>query len=188
MQSGDLGTFESMILQGWNLPGMFGHMLLHAGWLHLIGNMIFLWVFGNAVCAKVGNAWYPVLYIVLGLFAAASHNIFSNGPVVGASGAINGIVGVFLVWYPINSVSCFYIFLYRPGTFSISSYWMILIWLVFDLLGVATGGEGVAYWAHLGGFGIGVVTGIALLQLGLVEMEPTERSLIDLMTTNSAAE
>jgi len=185
MRSDDLGAFESMVLNGWDVRGMFGHIFLHAGWMHLFGNMLFLWVFGNAICAKIGNVWYPVLYLGLGLFAAATHNIFSSGLMVGASGAINGIVGLFLIWYPINSVSCFYLFIFRPGSFSISSYWMILLWLVFDILGLATGGEAVAYWAHIGGFAVGVVTGIALLKSGIVEMESTEKSLLDLMARNT---
>ena len=184
IQKYDLPPPESMILDGWDLPGMFGHIVLHADWMHLLGNMIFLWVFGNAVCAKIGNICYPALYVGLGLCAAAAHNYFDGGLALGASGAVNGVVGLYLVLYPLNSVSCIYFVFRRPGTFSIPDFWIILLWLAFDILGVAMGDQGVGYWAHLGGFGAGFVIGILLLSLGLIEMEPTERSLLNLEAAN----
>lgn len=171
------------ILTGWEPTGLVGHMLLHAGIIHLVGNMIFLWVFGNAVCAKIGNFPYPLIYLLVGVGAAAIHLLFDGHPAVGASGAINGIVGMFLIWYPLNNITCFYFFGFYTGSFQVSSIWMILLWLAFDLLGVALGGGGVAYWAHIGGFAAGAGLAMLLLRTGLVKMRETERSLFDLGAT-----
>ena len=174
-----LKDVEPFVAYRWNVPGMFTYMFLHAGWIHLIGNMVFLWVFGNAVCAKVGNLMYPVVYAVLGLVAITVHLLVDDSRAVGASGAINGIVGMFLVWYPRNDVRCFWFFYFRSGTFTTSSFWMILLWLAFDILGVWFGSSGVAYWAHLGGFAAGFGLACALLSLGWIEMDQTEQSLYD---------
>jgi membrane associated rhomboid family serine protease len=171
------GTIEAMTLgkSGW---GWLGHLLLHGDLWHLAGNMIFLWVFGNAICAKIGNLYYLQLYLALGLAAAAGHMLFDGNPAVGASGAINGIVGVFLIWYPLNSISCFYWIFFRPGTFSVSSFWLILFWLAFDILGAMGGAGRIAYYAHLGGFVAGAGIGAALLLLGWVRMNYGEKSLL----------
>ncbi|MCH8052709.1 MAG: rhomboid family intramembrane serine protease, partial [Planctomycetes bacterium] len=170
---------SSLVLTGWHFAGMVGHALLHADILHLLGNMLFLWVFGNAICAKIGNLPYLLIYALLAGYAGATHLVFAGGPMIGASGAINGIVGVFLMWYPLNSISCIYWFYIRGGTFQIASYWMILFWLMFDIWGVASSGDSVAYWAHLGGFLAGLSLGAVLLLTRAVKMVDLERSLID---------
>jgi membrane associated rhomboid family serine protease len=178
----DTESIRPLILDGWSPTGMFGHMFLHAGVVHLIGNMLFLWVFGNAVCAKIGNLPCPFLYLGLGFLAAATHNIFDSGPAIGASGAINGIVGMFLVFYPLNDVTCLYFVIYRGGSFSLSSVWMILAWLVFDIWGATAGFGPVAYWAHLGGFFAGAGLAALILSAGWGNMTSAERSLIELLT------
>lgn len=166
------------ILDGFNIKGLFGHMWLHAGFFHIVGNLIFLWVFGNAVCAKIGNILYLPVYIALGLFAAVAFNIFSAGKMLGASGAINGIVGMYLVFYPLNNITCYWIMGIFTRQFTLSSYWMILMWLAFDFYGVVKGGGGVAFAAHLGGFAMGVGLAIALLQIRIIRMNEDERSLL----------
>ncbi|MFW6039303.1 MAG: rhomboid family intramembrane serine protease [bacterium] len=175
------GWVREAILHDWSPTGLVGHVLLHGGPIHLIGNMLFLWVFGNAVCAKIGNLSFPLVYLGLGVCAAAAHLIFDGAPAVGASGAINGIVGMFLVWYPLNHISVFYWFGFYTGIFSVSSGWMIAFWLMWDIFGAATGGGGVAYWAHLGGFAGGAGLAWALLALGWIEMTRSERSLVEVM-------
>ena len=179
--SGELTVDHPLVLNGWRLSGMLGCLLLHGGLLHLVGNMIFLWTFGNAVCAKVGNVAFLLIYLVLGFAASATHLALSAEPAIGASGAINGIVGMYLVMYPLNNVSMFYTFFLRyNGTFDISSFWMILLWFVFDVWGASSGAGRVAYWAHLGGFAAGFVIALALLLVGLVQMDDrSERSLLD---------
>ena len=176
-------TIKAMILNGWAPSGLFGHMWLHAGILHLAGNVIFLWVFGNAVCAKVGNIAYPFVYVGLGLVAASADQFLTPGPAVGASGAINGIVGMFLVFYPLNDVSLFYaifFFFFRGGVYTLSSMWVIFLWVLFDLWGLLWSHGTVGYAAHIGGFLSGVALAILLLKTGLIRPEPGERTLFDL--------
>lgn len=172
-------AIEPFILKMGNPNGIYGHMFLHFGYLHIFGNMVFLWIFGNAVCAKVGNLAYFFIYMVLGCIAGITHLFINGDPAIGASGAVNGIVGMYLVFYPLNNVRCFYWFFFRMGAFSVSSVWMILYWGAFDVYGALRGGSHVAYWAHLGGFGAGFLTATFLLYAGLVQMTSTEDSLYD---------
>ncbi len=165
--------------------GIYGHIFLHFGYLHLFGNMMFLWVFGNAVCAKIGNLAYVIVYLVLGCVAGITHLFISGDPAIGASGAVNGIVGMYLVLYPLNNVSCFYWFFIRIGTFYLSGVWIILFGLAFDVYGALHGGGHVAYWAHLGGFATGFLIAALLLYSGLVQMTSTERSLVDMLRDES---
>ena len=180
----------SFVLNGWNPLGLVGHIFLHGGIFHLVGNMIFLWVFGNAVCEKVGNAAYPFLFVGLGILAGMAHVLFSDHPAIGASGAISGVMAMCLVWFPTNEISCFYfawLFFYiRYGWFEVSSYWIMLLWLAFDILGAALGLGGVAYWAHIGGFAAGFVLAIVLMQLRRVSMDDTERTLLDIFGLRTA--
>ena len=174
---------RSAMLDGSSPGGLMSYMVVHGSLMHLLGNMIFLWVFGNAMCAKVGNLTYLVFYVAAGIAGGMAHLIFHGAPTIGASGAINGIVGMYLIFYPLNNVTCFYLLPLPPflGTFSLSSIWMILVWLVFDILGVTTGGGSVAYWAHLGGFAAGFGIGAFLLMTGAVRVSDTECSLADLL-------
>jgi membrane associated rhomboid family serine protease len=169
------------VLTRQNPFGLIGHMFLHDGYLHLAGNMLFLWVFGNAVCTRAGNLGYIFFFLELGAVAGLAHLAFSNVPAIGASGAINGVVGMFLVWFPMHYVNVFYLWPLGMGTFRVHSYWMILFWLVFNVLGTVLGWGGVAYWAHLGGFAAGFGLAILLLRLGQVRMEPYEKSLLQLL-------
>jgi len=185
---------NSWVLHGWNIKGLIGHMWLHGNYfhissllglnslLHVFGNMWFLWLFGNAVCAKVGNKWFPVMYLGFGFTAAVTHLLFEGTPALGASGAINGVVGMFLVFFPENDTSAvFSLFLIYWRRFSLSSYWLILFWFVFDIWGAMTGTENVAYFAHLGGFAAGVVLAVFLLERKWVTMEDHEKSLLQLV-------
>ncbi len=170
------------LLHGFNIKGLFGHIWLHAGVLHILGNMLFLWIFGNAVCAKIGNIRYFPIYVFLGVLAGISQEMFAGGSGLGASGAINGIVGMYLVLFPLNEITCYFVFIFffRPiiKEICLSSYWMILFWLVFDIWGAMGSDGGVAYFAHLGGFAGGVVLAILMLKFKLVKMENYEKSLL----------
>lgn len=171
----------ALVLDGWYPAGLVGHVFLHGGLMHLFGNMLFLWTFGNAVCSKVGNVAFIALFFLLAAISGTFHNIFDGGRAIGASGAINGVVGLFLVYFPRNDVRCFWSIIIRMGTFGISSGWMILLWLLFDIWGAVSGSAGVAYWAHLGGFIAGVSIGVASLKYGWVKMTRTECSLLDVL-------
>ena len=121
------------MLKGLSIKGLVGYMWLHGGLLHFGGNLIFLWLFGNAVCSKIGNLYYLPVYLFLGMMAGFTHLLFSDQAAIGASGAINGLVGMYLVFFPENSISCFFCFwfwFWRPIWFSVRSFWIILLWFL----------------------------------------------------------
>ena len=160
------------------------HLFVHGDPLHLLGNMIFLFVFGNAVTAKLGQFWFLLCYLCLGILAGLAWLALGQGPAaLGASGAIMGLVGLFLIFFPRNDVQVFYWFLYiRPGTFCISSAWVIMFYVVGDLFGtIFDSSGGVAYIAHLAGTAAGVAMGIGLLKLGLVESADDEQNLLQVL-------
>jgi rhomboid family protein len=180
------GFGQELVLGGGSWLGLVGHVFVHLDVFHLLGNMLFLWVFGNAVCAKVGNIAYLFVYLGLGFLAGIVSSIVDPRPSVGASGAINGIVGMFVVWYLLNEISCWYGFWAFggvSGTFSVSSFWMVLLWLGFDIWGAATGQGQVAYSAHLAGFGLGALLATLLLVIGIVVMDRDERSLLQVLSS-----
>ena len=138
-------------------------MFLHGGWGHLLGNCLFFWVFGNNIEDSLGSFRFLVFYIVCGLAAAAAHIIAQPAsplPTVGASGAISGILGAYLVLYPRVRVRMLFLFFIVP-----IRAWLVLIWwffwqLVAALPELTNGADltgGVAVWAHVGGFVTGVI-------------------------------
>ncbi|MGE5295123.1 MAG: rhomboid family intramembrane serine protease [Solirubrobacterales bacterium] len=175
------GITGELLLRDWSLKGLFGHMWLHAGLLHLGGNLMFLWIFGNAVCAKLGNIRYLVLYVLCGVAAGVTQLLFDPGPMLGASGAINGVVGMYLVLFYENEISCLFacVFPMFARTFEVSSIWMILFWLFWDVVGALRGGSGVGYFAHLGGFATGFAIVMFMCYRGWITMERYEESLLD---------
>jgi membrane associated rhomboid family serine protease len=169
------GDFEPVQLIG----SLFGH----GDPLHLIGNMAFLFVFGNAIDAKLGHLPFLALYFGLGVLESLVWLALGDGsPTLGASGAIMGIVGVFLVLYPRNDVTCFYYF--GPvftGTFSVSSYWIILMYIAFDVVGLALAGEsGVNHLAHFAGAASGFAIAASLNAAGVIKSADGEETIIDL--------
>ena len=177
----DPSTADQMVLDGWSPIGMVGSIFHHLDVVHLLGNLIFLWTFGNAVCAKVGNLLYIPLFVLFGVVGGAAHNIFIGGPAIGASDAINGVVAMFLFWYALNDVMCLWVLFFKGGMVRVSSYYIIGAFLIFDLYGVLTAGQGVAYVAHLGGFAAGFITSLTAWHLGWLEAGRYERDLPDVM-------
>ncbi len=170
------------ILNGWTIKGLIGHMWLHADIFHIFGNMLFLWVFGNAICAKIGNGRFAICYFIFGFTSALAHLVFGGGPMLGASGAINGVVGMFLVLYPENDVDCIFgILIFYFKQFTVSSYWLIIGWFVCDIWGTIQAGDNVAHLAHLGGFAGGVFVGVLMLDRKWVVMEEYEKSILELL-------
>lgn len=155
---------------------------LHVGYLHLLGNMLFLWIFGNAMNYKFRHAGYLGLYLAAALFGGMAHYGMADTPVVGASGAVNGVMGAFLVFFPRNDITVFYIIWIRPGIGRLSSVWIILLWIVWDVFLLTAGfGGAVALWAHVGGFAAGF--GIAMLcaVMGWVRPMPGEQTLLNVL-------
>jgi len=143
-------------------------MFLHGSWGHLLGNMLFFWVFGNNIEDSMGPGRFLVFYLLCGLVAAGAHVLVepaSPVPTVGASGAISGVMGAYLVLYPRVRVNMLFFFLIFFKVFAIPA-WLVLLW--WFALQVLTGlpqlmpmrpevSGGVAVWAHVGGFLAGVV-------------------------------
>ena len=148
----------------------FTSMFLHGGWLHLIGNMVFLWVFGDNVEDAMGHARYVVFYLVVGVAAGAAH-IFMNQndiiPAIGASGAVAGVLGAYLVLYPRATVSAILpIFILFWIPFRVPAVLLIGFWFLLQLFSgfaaiaatdVTGASGGVAWFAHIGGFIAGLV-------------------------------
>jgi membrane associated rhomboid family serine protease len=169
---------QFVLREQWSVAALFGYMWLHLSYGHIIGNLVFLWVFGNAVCSKVGNILYLPLYISTGLVAAVIHLIFDGREVVGASGAIFGVVGAYFVLYPFNSIKCFFWFIAYMRRFSIAGIWIILLWIILNLLAVITKYTAAAYFAHIGGFVAGVILAIVLLKSKLVIRDSMNDAII----------
>ena len=185
------GITGELILDGWHIKGLLGYMWLHGGLFHLFGNILFLWIFGNAVCAKVGNLQYLGLYVLFGVAAGVAHLVFSSATAVGASGAINGVVGMYLVLFYENEITClfavwFIILLPYIRWFSVGSMWLIFFWLFWDIVGALIGGAGVAYFAHLGGFAAGFGITWLMCMKGWITMERYEKSLVQMWQERKA--
>jgi len=163
--------------------GSIASGFVHAGWLHLAGNMLFLWVFGNAVNYKFGQFAYLGLYLVSALAGGMAHSVFVGGSAIGASDAINGIMGAFLVYFPRNDVTVFWVLWYRPGISTLSSGWIILFWLAWDVLYIALGAQtGVALWAHVGGFVAGFAIATVCTLSGWVRPTQDEQTLYQVLS------
>ena len=161
-----LGAGAACRLGGQPYHTVVTSMFLHGGWFHLLGNMWFLWVFGNNIEDSMGHLRFVVFYLATGTLAAAAQvvaNPSSGVPMVGASGAISGVMGAYLVLYPRVRVHMLVVLGFFITTVAVPASFMLLYWAFLQLAGsmVGGGGEGggVAFMAHLGGF----VAGAALI-------------------------
>jgi membrane associated rhomboid family serine protease len=168
------GTIPAVIVGNQRLPStieaippslsIFTSMFLHGGWMHLIGNMWFLWIFGNNIEEAMGGLRYLGFYLICGFIASGSH-ILSNPdsvlPSIGASGAIAGVLGAYIMLYPrariwtLIFLGFFTRLLYIPAGF-ILGYWFLIQLLNGSIAGRQHAG-GVAFWAHIGGFIAGIL-------------------------------
>ena len=150
-------------------------MFMHGGWLHLGGNMLYLWIFGDNIENAIGHRRYLFFYLLCGIVASISHVLVTKLlgqnlliPSLGASGAISGVLGAYILLFPRRRVTMFFI---RFIT-HVSAFWAIGIWIVFQIvsgLGMLGGqASGVAYAAHVGGF----IAGLALIKLFLPRTLP----------------
>jgi membrane associated rhomboid family serine protease len=158
----ELGPGLVCRLGGLSLSTLLTSMFLHGSWMHLIGNMLFLWIFGNNVEDSMGHLRFLLFYLLTGLVAAGAHIVSSPAspvPTVGASGAISGIMGAYLLLYPHARVTMlipiiFIHFVQLPA-------WLMLgYWFLLQLLSAGVQspeGGGVAFWAHIGGFVAGLL-------------------------------
>lgn len=149
---------------------------LHGGWLHLIGNMLYLWVFGDNIEDCLGSFRYLLTYLFMGIAATLVHiyfHPFSEVPLIGASGAIAGVLGAYFILYPWSKVTAliplgfFFTFVEVPAVL------YLIFWFIIQLFSGLTASllspdvSVIAWWAHVGGFACGVAAGIAIKVLGL---------------------
>jgi membrane associated rhomboid family serine protease len=171
----------------WKLPllaisSMFvdGRTMLR-GIISLLGNLLFLFLFGNAVNAKFGHWQYLALFFTAALISGlAFYLVTSDVPLSGASGAIMGLTGAFLVYYPRNEVTLAHVMSPWYGTFALPSWAVIAAWFAYDLLSFASGGMGLGYVAHVVGFAFGFGVAWLLAQQQIIKPTSDELTLLDL--------
>lgn len=164
----EFGNIPIELLSGIDLYTLMTSMFLHGGWMHLIGNMLFLWVFADNVEAIIGTFNFILFYILGGVAATLIHALFnpiSEIPVVGASGAISAVMGAYLVMFPASRIRVFIVFLLTSA--QIPALLFLGIWILQQTvagvgsLGLGTEEQGgVAWWAHIGGFAFGLIAGL----------------------------
>jgi membrane associated rhomboid family serine protease len=156
------------------LVGLICANFLHGGWLHIIGNMWFLWLAGAVLEDTWGRIIYPAFYMLAGILALQVHAMVFAGsliPVLGASGAIAGLMGAFLVRFPTTKIEMGYLLLFRFYRFKMAAYWLLPVWLLLEILYGASGqSTGVAHWAHIGGFAFGALIAVIIRESGLEQM------------------
>ncbi len=149
----------------WVPPGatVVTSMFVHGSWMHLIGNMLYLWIFGNNVEDAMGHARFIVFYLLCGVaavFAQALPNPSSEIPMIGASGAISGVLGAYLLLHPHARVIVLIPLGFFPYTVALRAAWVLGLWFAMQLLNsllAAPGQGGVAFGAHIGGFVAGML-------------------------------
>jgi membrane associated rhomboid family serine protease len=173
----NIGRIEAYLLhpQAPLLHQFFSSVFLHGSWGHLIGNMIFLWVFGNAINDRFGHLGYLAFYLAGGILACVGYVLLAgNAPVLGASGAISAVTGAYLVLLPRVRVTLLAFFLYVLVPIEISSLLFLMfqfiwnMWMSLDATITGQGAGGVAYAAHSTGYVFGILVSIALLALRLL--------------------
>jgi membrane associated rhomboid family serine protease len=157
-----------------SLLNYFSCMFLHGGFLHLLGNMLFLFLAGIAMEDSWGRGFYTIFYLTAGLAATATHAFTAPDSkiyLVGASGAIAGLMGAFMVRYFKARIKFFYFVIFKAGTFKAPAYVMLPLWIALELKDTffpsASDEGGVAFWAHIGGFFFGAVVGALVHYSGL---------------------
>jgi len=172
-----LGTIPAVLLETRVLPPelaivpawttVITSLFLHGGWMHLIGNMLYLWIFGNNVEDAMGHGRFLLFYLLGGVLAALAHalpNADSVVPMIGASGAISAVLGAYLLLYPRARVLVVIPLGFIPFTTRLPAAWVLAFWFVLQLLSSAVASSargGVAWGAHVGGF----IAGMALIPL-----------------------
>ncbi|SPF78071.1 rhomboid family intramembrane serine protease [Pseudoprimorskyibacter insulae] len=159
----DWGFVPARFSAGENPAGLITSMFLHGGWMHLAGNMLFLFIFGDNIEDELGHLPFAAFYIASGIAAALAQ--YASGPMspvptVGASGAIAGLMGAYLLMFPKAKVDVLIIFVIFFRIFPIPAWIVLMVWFGMQLInsvGSSSLDGGVAYWAHAGGFLAGLI-------------------------------
>ena len=164
------GVIPAEITAGQDYYTLFTNIFLHGGWMHLIGNMLFLWVFADNIEAVIGRFRFLLFYFGGGLAATLTHiafNLHSHVPAIGASGAISAVLGAYLVMFPASTVKVYVLILFR--SFYMPALFFLGIWAVQQLINgfisivpFSAYTSGVAWRAHIGGFIFGMVIGYGI--------------------------
>jgi len=163
-----LGAIPADISSMRNLYTLITSVFVHAGVFHLLGNMYFLWITGDNIEERFGRVKFFGFYLLCGVVASLAHvmsNPSSNIPAVGASGAISGLMGAYMVLYPTRRFLIRWLFMFYPIKFEIPAFGYFLFWIVLQVIYASAGVGGVAWFAHIGGFASGVVIGL-IVRLG----------------------
>ncbi len=162
---GSYGLVPQAFLSGQNNFAAIAYLFLHASFLHLLGNMWFLWIFGPNVERRLGGFKFLVFYLICGLGSALLYSLAAVNkeiPVIGASGAVGGILGAYLVFFPRNKIKSVVPLILIWTIISVPAAFFILIWFVLQFVSLVFGSNDVvAYWGHIGGF----MTGFFLAKL-----------------------
>ncbi|HEY6535190.1 MAG TPA: rhomboid family intramembrane serine protease [Candidatus Nitrosocosmicus sp.] len=152
------GAIPNLLLAGKNPFSLFSSMFMHASLVHLIGNMFFLYVFGDNLEGRFGHSKYLIIYLIMGVIASYAQSIYSvstgsgNVPAIGASGAISGVLAAYLIFYPRSKIHTI-IFAFLITVLRIPALVFVPIWFIMQLIFALIGQSGgVAYLAHIGGF------------------------------------
>lgn len=164
----DWALVPGFIAEGYGWSGLVTSMFLHGGLMHLAGNMLFLWIFGDNLEDEMGHARFLGFYLACGIAAGLAHLMADPGsliPTVGASGAIAGVMGGYLLMFPRARIDVLVIFIIFFRVFPVPAWAMLGLWFALQVFNgsytdAATGG--VAYWAHAGGFVAGLVLALPL--------------------------
>jgi membrane associated rhomboid family serine protease len=152
-----------------SLPAVVTSMFLHGGWLHFLGNMLYLWIFGDNVEDRLGHGWFVLFYLGCGAAAALGQvatSPVSLVPMVGASGAIAGVMGAYFVLFPHSRVLTAVFILFFMDLIEIPAIFFLGIWFLMQFfsgvgsLGADAAQGGVAFWAHIVGFAVGALAGV----------------------------
>ncbi len=160
------GMIPKSIVAGQNLHTLFTSMFLHGGFWHILGNMLYLYIFGDNVEDAFGHFGFLIMYLVSGLVGSAAHILTAVGskiPTIGASGAVSGVLGAYFILYPRAQVLALVPIFFFIRFMALPAYIFLGFWFFLQLLygaGSMGGGAGVAFFAHIGGFVIGVLLGL----------------------------
>ncbi|MEO5883973.1 MAG: rhomboid family intramembrane serine protease [Candidatus Limnocylindrales bacterium] len=193
------GVIPVELTDGWNAASvtsletltLFSSQFLHGGWLHILGNLLYLWIFGNNIEDRLGRLGFLLFYLAGGAIAGLTQVVIdpsSDVPLIGASGAIAAVLGAYLVLYPRARITSLVFLGFFYQLIDVPAIIVLAFWFVLQLidglasLGVEGVGEGIAFFAHIGGFVFGVVVAIAIRAVGrsarLGSADPTGRATV----------
>ncbi len=175
-------TIPKYIEEGHHLGTLITSMFMHGSWMHLIGNMLFLWVFADNIEATIGNLAFSLFYLAGGILAGLAHVYFNLGsdiPSLGASGAISAVLGAYLIMFPKSKVKVLVFLVIILRRITMSAFAFLGIWIAVQVFstwqnfGINQEGGGTAWFAHLGGLAFGLLMG--LLFRSRVDLIPQAR-------------